>query len=662
MLTRSINKFLQQSFLIMSFKSVRSIDLFSLVALAFPCFSINYKYSGFSIRKIIDIWDKNKAATVVKIRWITSKLNLHNASFEAVLDQWVKGASGLEFPSRIEARRRILNFFVSSQEKKCLSLYNLRLTSLPDVFRFTLFSNNLEHFGELPRFFNQLQALTHLNLASNQLSSLPECIGSLKSLANLDLSDNQISYLPECIGSLKSLANLDLSDNQIRELPKSFGQLQALVYLDLESNQLSSLPECIGGLKSLAGLDLSDNQIRELPRSLNQLQALTHLHLGSNQLSSLPECIGGLESLIDLDLSDNQIRELPRSLNQLQALTHLHLGSNQLSSLPGFIGDLQTLISLDLSDNLDLSELPDQMLGLSSDCIITFTIDELSQETLEGIYETVSDPEYRGPFLRILSRERSIKESLIELYQITGRSPIEFSLLEETEELRSWLHRLFTTANFQKGGVLQKEFANKIISCLNQANKNKEFYEVFFTLIQDATGTCGDRIALSVLHLDIAHKIANIALEKMKELADFLIKGPWTIKILEEIARDKVSASSALDEIEVYLGYPVQLREKLEIPIDITEMLFFSCSGLSPEDLSNAEEHVLKKRENKEECFTFLVDNDKWIEALKNRYPTEFEAAQKKRTECTGGESEQDVIAGDKFKEKLVELTKKALE
>ena len=639
MLTRSINKFLQQSFLIMSFKSVRSIDLFSLVALAFPCFSINYKYSGFSIRKIIDIWDKNKAATVVKIRWITSKLNLHNASFEAVLDQWVKGASGLEFPSRIEARRRILNFFVSSQEKKCLSLYNLRLTSLPDVFRFTLFSNNLEHFGELPRFFNQLQALTHLNLASNQLSSLPECIGSLK-----------------------SLANLDLSDNQIRELPKSFSQLQALVYLDLGSNQLSFLSECIGSLKSLANLDLSDNQIRELPKSFGQLQALVYLDLESNQLSSLPECIGGLESLIDLDLSDNQIRELPRSLNQLQALTHLHLGSNQLSSLPGFIGDLQTLISLDLSDNLDLSELPDQMLGLSSDCIITFTIDELSQETLEGIYETVSDPEYRGPFLRILSRERSIKESLIELYQITGRSPIEFSLLEETEELRSWLHRLFTTANFQKGGVLQKEFANKIISCLNQANKNKEFYEVFFTLIQDATGTCGDRIALSVLHLDIAHKIANIALEKMKELADFLIKGPWTIKILEEIARDKVSASSALDEIEVYLGYPVQLREKLEIPIDITEMLFFSCSGLSPEDLSNAEEHVLKKRENKEECFTFLVDNDKWIEALKNRYPTEFEAAQKKRTECTGGESEQDVIAGDKFKEKLVELTKKALE
>ena len=639
MLTRSINKFLQQSFLIMSFKSVRSIDLFSLVALAFPCFSINYKYSGFSIRKIIVIWDKNKAATVVKIRWITSKLNLHNASFEAVLDQWVKGASGLEFPSRIEARRRILNFFVSSQEKKCLSLYNLRLTSLPDVFRFTLFSNNLEHFGELPRFFNQLQALTHLNLASNQLSSLPECIGSLK-----------------------SLANLDLSDNQIRELPKSFSQLQALVYLDLGSNQLSFLSECIGSLKSLANLDLSDNQIRELPKSFGQLQALVYLDLESNQLSSLPECIGGLESLIDLDLSDNQIRELPRSLNQLQALTHLHLGSNQLSSLPGFIGDLQTLISLDLSDNLDLSELPDQMLGLSSDCIITFTIDELSQETLEGIYETVSDPEYRGPFLRILSRERSIKESLIELYQITGRSPIEFSLLEETEELRSWLHRLFTTANFQKGGVLQKEFANKIISCLNQANKNKEFYEVFFTLIQDATGTCGDRIALSVLHLDIAHKIANIALEKMKELADFLIKGPWTIKILEEIARDKVSASSALDEIEVYLGYPVQLREKLEIPIDITEMLFFSCSGLSPEDLSNAEEHVLKKRENKEECFTFLVDNDKWIEALKNRYPTEFEAAQKKRTECTGGESEQDVIAGDKFKEKLVELTKKALE
>jgi hypothetical protein len=53
------------------------------------------------------------------------------------------------------------------------------------------------------------------------------------------------------------------------------------------------------------------------------------------------------------------------------------------------------------------------------------------------------------------------------------------------------------------------------------------------------------------------------------------------IEQLEQIAREKVKTLRFVDEIEVYLAYPVKLKERLDLQIDVKDMLYFGCSGVT---------------------------------------------------------------------------------
>lgn len=65
--------------------------------------------------------------------------------------------------------------------------------------------------------------------------------------------------------------------------------------------------------------------------------------------------------------------------------------------------------------------------------------------------------------------------------------------------------------------------------------------------------------------------------------------------MLETIARNKIPTLSFFDELKVYLGYPIKLKQQLDIPIDAQGMLYFSCSVLKPKDLQEAKDFVLSK-------------------------------------------------------------------
>lgn len=95
------------------------------------------------------------------------------------------------------------------------------------------------------------------------------------------------------------------------------------------------------------------------------------------------------------------------------------------------------------------------------------------------------------------------------MYQIIGKAPTEFANLTKTEELRSWLNRLSNTVDYQTGGNLQKAY-NRLL-------------KPFEMVIKDASAPCGDRVALSILHLNVAYQLATIDLKDMKKLADFLV-------------------------------------------------------------------------------------------------------------------------------------------
>ncbi|KAG6559491.1 E3 ubiquitin-protein ligase ipaH9.8 [Candidatus Rhabdochlamydia oedothoracis] len=603
----SINTFTQKA-LTIPLKIVQSTGWTALATATLPFLTISHKPFVFFTKKIVKVWSQNTTETTIKVDKVNPNVSLSKSSCETILKTWVETAPRGE--ARITAQEKIRAFLGLSgfQRKETLDLTNLNLTSLPDIF------NN------------------------------------------------------PCFNQLK---HLDLSSNQLRTLPASFGELQALTNLDLSSNQLTTLPKSFGNLQALTQLCLSSNQLTTLPTSFGNLQALTHLYLYNNQLRTLPASFGNLQALTNLDLSSNPLTALPTSFGNLQALTHLYLYNNPLTTLPASFGNLQALTCLDLERNANLSGIPMSILELSSQCIIDLTECNLSMDILERLRDITQTSNYSGPRINYSiadiadtdsNEEKSIEESLKSLYAIIDKTPTKFAKLKETTELSSWLHRLSYTADYKAGREMKKALAKKIISYLNQADTDTEFRTIFYQVIQDASETCGDRVALSVLHLSIAYQLATIDCKDMKQLANFLIKGPWTIEMLESIAYNKIRTLPFFDEIEVYLGYLIKLKKDLDLPIDVQEMLYFRCSALQEKDLKEAKDSVLKKQQNENECLEFLISHPKWNEALSANYREEYQAILDGREEAAEQEVPDYISIEKTYKQELTALTRKALE
>ena len=478
----------------------------------------------------------------------------------------------------------------------------------------------------------------------------------------------------------ESKNTLDLSFLSLTSLPPIFNTdpfIKRLTTLYAGANQLASLPSEIGGLQALQRLYVSFNQLTSLPGEIGGLRALKDLHVSSNQLTSLPAEIGRLQALQELSVSSNQLTSLPAEIGGLKALKGLYAFYNQMASLPAEIGGLQALRRLYISHNNTMTGVPREIFDLPSGCEITLDGVGLSEAVLARLRETRLASGCQGPRISFSmehaqqagpSGERSTKELLGDLFRLVNAEPKEFSnLLNSSDEnkghLKMWLARLSITADFKKGGESRKAFAGKVLKYLHEAEDHGQFREVFFNIIAGAAQSCGDRVALSILHVSTAFKLAAIDAKEISQVADLLIKGVWPLQLLEEIARNKVPVLRFYDEIEVYLGYPVMLQKKLGIPLDVEEMLYFRCSALTQKDLDEAAEFVLKKQNDDGERCRFLITQEKWLQALQTRYPEEWNHLEKEIENaiesCQSG-SDYEKLAQLRS-DKRIELTKRAL-
>jgi hypothetical protein len=119
----------------------------------------------------------------------------------------------------------------------------------------------------------------------------------------------------------------------------------------------------------------------------------------------------------------------------------------------------------------------------------------------------------------------------------------------------------------------------------------------------------------------------------MKQLATFLARGVWAMSMLETIARNKVETLPFFDEIEVYLAYPIMLKERLQIPIDVEGMLFYGMSGVKSSDLDEAYSFVSAKLADQGAYYNFLINELEWTNALKINYPDQYAAIEMEKNE-----------------------------
>ena len=415
-------------------------------------------------------------------------------------------------------------------------------------------------------------------------------------------------------------------------------------------------------------LDLSDLPITSLPECFGNLTALTKLDLSETQLQALPDSIGSLSALRSLNLSLTQLQALPDSISNLSALTYLHLSRTHLQSLPDSIGSLSALRILTLSAN-QLQSLPELILHLNQQLSIDLTGCNLSPRILENLRAATLAPGYHGPQLHysmaaqyVPLAEVSLEASLTQVYDRAGIPRDALPILSSVEEpfkghLAIWLRRLQDTAD--GGGASterSKSFYNTMIENLRLAEENPEFRAIFEATIAEASATCGDRVALSVLHLGIQRRLIQVDKTDLHAVAK-LLKGIHAMTLLEEIARAKIPTLRFVDEIEVYLGYPIQLRESLHLPLDTESMLFFRCSSLKDQDLQAAEAFVLSFLNNQDAVAEFLISRDEWITALRAKHPREFQSIEDQRNAAAESDSPNYEEIETAYKQSLKALT-----
>ena len=396
---------------------------------------------------------------------------------------------------------------------------------------------------------------------------------------------------------INNVPSLSLRSYDLTSLPPQIGQLTQITGLNLSHNQLTTLPPQMGRLTQIRVLDLSDNHLTSLSPPIGLFTQITVLDLGINHLTFLPSEVGQLYQLIDLNLCINHLTSFPPEIEQLTQLRVLGLGLNQLISLPESILSLPARLTIDLSGN------------------------RLSLRVLNNLREIINTSGYHGPRIHFSIPEerstddRSLEELLQELSTAAGKEPITLTqLVKHAEDVHLWLSRLSAIGDYRNK---RQELALLIYYAIAKADTEDGFRDIFLSCIQDAATTCGDRMALSVLYLGIQYKIAQaLAVRDLGQLAYLLGHGSWALDQLGEIAKAKARSLRFVDEVEVYLAYPVMLKNRLQLPIVIDTMLYFGCSSVAEENLNTAKEVVQDFLSNLDSYCEYLAKDTTWQKAL----------------------------------------------
>ena len=277
-----------------------------------------------------------------------------------------------------------------------LYLYNNQLTHIPAYAFQNLSSinassiaiylhNNYINNIELHAFSGIENAVTILNLDSNNLTHLPQALEELSSLIILSLLDNPLvsldSTIIASIGS--SLNTLSISAGNFSRFPTQMNGLTKLSSLRIKYIQLPLLHSTVfhSFENSLTSLEMSYANFESIPATVCRLKSLnsftsnyspnlskynasifdecthrmitvTSLTLQYNQLTVFPKLATVFPNLQTLDLSNNLLHLIEStSLMGLSALTTLQINNNQFNGIPSAINRARSLHALYINSN-----------------------------------------------------------------------------------------------------------------------------------------------------------------------------------------------------------------------------------------------------------------------------------------------------------------------
>lgn len=554
--------------------------------------------------------------------------------------------------SRESLKSAVETFLNTSSD--ALSITDLDITELPTFFLY-------------PAIRNKLRSLT---ITRTHLEELPEWIGRMKRLEALELDDNfHLNDLPESIGKLQRLRKMSLTfDRELSELQEF---VFPATFRDLHLTELQ-----------IMGID----HIKILPLLRSQV-GLRTFSITNSELDYIPREILGLRNLISLDLSTNDIEEIPNEIRELTELQQLDLRHNAIQRINTGVFDLDSGCEVLLQENfLDANEL--------------LTIDaRLQAEEYRGPGFTTD----REPYIASEDEQAEenedgldVQQEMTTFYQSLGLplpSFIQELTQEEAKILGALLHQL------QERIALSHSFAPKIYStladCLSLFSSDAQYRKACLQEIDGATRTCGDGVIAIILKLSLQRKEVLLKDSDPSDVLRFLMQGKLALSILEEkaslnIASKKIDIMHAIrrenplwgeeriqrealerydaeiDPVEVYLVFPIKLKQRLGLEIELDQMFFAASAEVSAAELDEAAVDVQQRLADKSFAAQFLIEQDLWIQVLQKQFPEAFQELEAKlerigEVDCSGGEDPYVAYQQEK-RALLIDLTRQVMD
>jgi len=90
----------------------------------------------------------------------------------------------------------------------------------------------------------------------------------------------------------------------------------------------------------------------------------------------------------------------------------------------------------------------------------------------------------------------------------------------------------------------------------------------------------------------------------------------FMLEMVNEKAKEHISTLSFVDEIEVYLAFRIALKERLQLPINTSNMIFRNCAQITDDELI-AVGDAIEEEYSDEKLDEFLKTWSPWIEFLR---------------------------------------------
>ncbi len=438
---------------------------------------------------------------------------------------------------------------------------------------------------------------------------------------------------------------LSLEELGLSSLPKQIAELTFLEELQLSENNLSSIPDWISELISLKALRLGGNKIQIITPELVKLTSLEILHLGGNKIEIIPSWIASLPALETLDLQDNLINTPIAEIENLNCLIDLNLSSNGLNTIPESLltspEGLHRRIDLEFNPISPAEAARLSALALAGGATLIVSIQD-HQGTTEDQQQELANSIIGRIILKAPEEKKEELKALLDSEQLPNFK----RFLAECPRTEAWKSH-------------EPEMTRCLFEVVNKMSESEVVKTKCETLAATAFGTCGDRVGLAFVQMQLALNLSDKEVRDMnpQEVYDYA-KQESVIKFLSDKAEAKIAEikteGGGLDAIETHLAY-LQIGSDLGLNLRANGMLYQACSNVTEDDLESAKAEFQELDPHLQAAKHLYEDGMLRTHPFVQEVITEVSGREKFCLETKEGENEYEYMARAQALRKLIE-------